>query len=175
MFMNYKHLTFLFILAILALPISAQKRNINLTLHLTTNTGESLNKQSIGLTQSDYSLSYGNILLDANGKTTLKVYAGHHHLNVIRKGFQELDTIFEVKKDTTINLTLKESFLTPFSLNAQINHNAQTGLNDITLSWNREKPVFFDDFDSYEPFSTTFGDWIGIDNDKVNAVSLTGN
>ena len=62
MFMNYKHLTFLFILAILALPISAQKRNINLTLHLTTNTGESLNKQSIGLTQSDYSLSYGNIL-----------------------------------------------------------------------------------------------------------------
>ena len=175
MFMNYKHLTFLFILAILALPISAQKRNINLTLHLTTNTGESLNKQSIGLTQSDYSLSYGNILLDANGKTTLKVYTGHHHLNVIRKGFQELDTIFEVKKDTTINLTLKESFLTPFSLNTQINHNAQTGLNDITLSWNCEKPVFFDDFDSYEPFSTTFGDWIGIDNDKVNAVPLTGN
>lgn len=173
--MNYKHLYSLLFLSIFALPICAQKRNINLTIHVNTNTGEGLNKQPVSLMQSDFSLSYGNIQLNTSGTASVKVYPGNHHLSIIRKGFDEFETAFNVKKDTTVNVTLKESFLTPFSLSTKINHNPQTGLNDITLSWNREKPVFFDDFESYEPFSITFGDWIGIDNDKLNAAPLAGN
>ena len=172
--MNYKYLYSLLFLTILALPTFAQKRNINLTINVTANTGESLNRQPIELMQTDFSLGYGTILLDASGTASLKVYSGNHHLSITRKGFDDIETSFVVRKDTTVSLTLKESFLTPFSLGTKIYHDAQTGLNDIVLSWNREKPVFFDDFDSYEPFATTFGDWIGIDNDKLNAAPLAG-
>ena len=172
--MNYKYLYSLLFLTILALPTFAQKRNINLTISVTANTGESLNRQPIELMQTDFSLGYGTILLNASGTASLKVYPGNHHLSITRKGFDDIETSFVVRKDTTVSLTLKESFLTPFSLGTKIYHDAQTGLNDIVLSWNREKPVFFDDFDSYEPFATTFGDWIGIDNDKLNAAPLAG-
>ena len=173
--MNYKHLFSLLFLSILTLPIFAVKRNIKLTIQVKANTGESLNRQPVNLMQSDFSLGYGAIQLDATGTTSLKVYPGNHHLSIIRKGFEKSETSFLVRKDTTVSVILKESSLTPFSLNTKINHNPQTGLNDITLSWNREKPVFFDDFESYEPFSTSFGDWTGIDNDKLNAAPLAGN
>jgi len=90
--MNYKHLYSLLFLSIFVLPICAQKRNINLTIHVNTNTGEGLNKQPVSLMQSDFSLSYGNIQLNTSGTASVKVYPGNHHLSIIRKGFDEFET-----------------------------------------------------------------------------------
>lgn len=159
---------------LLSLPISAQRRNINLTINVTANTGESLAGQAVSLMQTDYSLTYGSLSLDANGSVSLKVYAGNHSLTIDRDGFDEFTSTFNVTKDTTINARLIEKFQTPYSLSTSVSHNAQTGLNNVTLTWNRERPVFFDDFESYDAFATTFGDWTGIDRDHLTAAPLTG-
>ena len=49
-----------------------------------------------------------------------------------------------------------------------------TGRDDVTLGWNVEPPVFFDDFESYSPFALTFGDWTGIDGDEETTAPLMG-
>lgn len=157
-----------------AIPVSAQKRNINLIISVTANTGENLDGQFVALTQTDYSLDYGSVTLDSTGSTTVKVYPGNHHLSIDRDGFDTAEKDFVINSDTTVTLTLQESFLTPFSLSAQTVHNPHTGLNDVTLTWNREKPVFYDDFDAYEPFATSFGEWTGIDRDHLTAAPLVG-
>lgn len=162
------------LLFLVALPMAAQKRNINLTINVTTNTGESLKGQTVDLQQTDYSLGYGTLTLDDKGSVSVKVYAGNHKLTITRSGYNDFTSSFSVSKDTTVTAQLVEAFQTPYSLSTNVEHNAQTGLNDVTLTWNREAPVFFDDFESYEPFATTFGSWTGIDRDHLTAAPLVG-
>lgn len=170
-----KKILLLAVLVIFALTdISAQKRNINLTINVTANTGENLQNQKISLKQTDYDVSYGDVILDANGSATVKVYAGPHALSISRDGYNDFSTTFSVSRDTTINCSLTESFQTPYALSTTVAHNAKTGLNDVTLTWNREKPVFFDDFESYDAFAINFGNWTGIDRDHLTSAPLTG-
>ena len=42
------------------------------------------------------------------------------------------------------------------------------------MTWNKEKPAFFDDFEGHPDWSISFGDWTGIDNDKQAAAILAG-
>ena len=169
-----KAIILLLLLVALPLALSAQKRDKTLTVKVTATTGENLAGQVVDITQADYSLSYGTIKLDASGQCQVKAYAGNHSVTVKRPGYYTASATFNLKNDTTVALTLNVEVTTPFSLSPTVTHDAMTGKNAVALTWNVEKPVFEDDFESYDAFATAFGDWTGIDGDKLAAAPLVG-
>ena len=164
----------LFIALLAMLPALAQQRDKALTIAVSTAGGAVVTDASVKLTQTDYSLSYGTLKLNAQGTVTVKVYAGNHRLEVSKAGYDTYVSNFQVTADTTVNVTMAEQTLVPFSLGVDVAHDAATGMNDVTFTWNQEAPVFFDDFESYEPFALAFGEWTGIDNDGLIAAPLVG-
>lgn len=164
----------LLLLVAVVIPVTAQKRNINLTLTVTGPSGNPVPSASVVLKQTDYSLSYGNITLNEQGSAVVKVYAGNHSLSASAAGYSSASKTFVVSADTAVSIALDELVQRPYSLGAIVAHDAQSGLNNLTFTWNTEKPVFFDDFESYDAFAVKFGDWIGIDGDQLNAATLVG-
>ncbi len=170
----FKLLTLTLLALVAFAPAAAQKRNINLTLTVLGPNGGPVNNPTVVLKQTDYALSYGTITLNEQGSATVKVYAGNHSLDASAPGYSAVKETFNVTADTAVQVTLAEQTLKPYSLNATVKHNPMTGLNDMTFTWNQEPPVFWDDFESYDPFAITFGQWTGIDGDGLNAATLAG-
>lgn len=171
---KFKLFTLLLLLVAVVMPAAAQKRNINLTLTVTGPSGNPVPSASVVLKQTDYSLSYGNITLNEQGSAVVKVYAGNHSLSASAAGYSSVSKTFAVSADTAVSIALDELVQRPYSLGAIVTHDPQSGLNNLTFTWNTEKPVFFDDFESYDAFAVKFGDWIGIDGDQLNAATLAG-
>lgn len=168
---------FLVILFIIAMPVMAQKQDKLLYVTVTTNTGESLKGQLVNVQQTDYQLNYSAVALDANGTCSLKVYAGNHTVTVNRDGYETATTTFTINESETekrVSLNLVEKTRTPFALQAELSYDAYTGDNHVKMTWNTEKPAFFDDFESYDAFSVSFGQWTGIDGDHIAAAPLAG-
>ena len=172
---NFK-LLLVFVAVFATLQASALSRDCNLTVKVVTATGESLEGQRVMLVQTDYSMTYGasETTLDAAGECRLKVYSGNHRLTVERAGYAAYAEDFPVTGDMTLNVTLTEDVRNPFALKLAERHDPMTGKNDVTLQWNREDPVFFDDFESYTAFDTEFSPWTGIDGDHAAAAPLQG-
>ena len=152
----------------------AQSRDHRLTIRVSTAAQVDFTGQVVQLTQSDYSVGYGTLRLNADGEVTVKVYPGNHLVRVEREGFITAEKAFSVDADMTVDITLAEKVKAPFALATQVSHNALTGLNDVLLTWNREAPVFFDDFEQYSPFAISFGEWTGIDGDGLASAPLVG-
>lgn len=170
-------LTFLFVLFGSILPASAQKKDKTLNITVVATTGENLSGQPVSVKQTDYDVAYSNVTLNAEGKATLKAYAGNHTVAVTRDGYEPATTSFNIADGETeknVSLTLVEKTRKPFAFNAKLNVDPFTGKNSVALTWNTEAPAFFDDFESYDPFTITFGDWTGIDGDHLMAAPLTG-
>lgn len=162
---------------LLALPLAAQERDKTLNITVTDDTGESLLGQTVNVKQTDYGLNYSSVVLDADGKATLKAYAGNHSVTVERSGYNTETTTFNIAESETekkILLKLTEKTRTPFSLSTKLVVDPYTAARTLTLTWNTEKPAFYDDFESYDAFAINFGEWTGIDGDKLNAAPLVG-
>ncbi len=170
--------TLLVVLTTFLLPEAfAQNRDKTLTITVTTDTDDYLQGQPVSLVQTDYSLSYGALKLNAEGVCVVKVYGGNHELTIIRPGYETVTTTFTIADEATayaVNLHLTEQVRTPFSLTAEMQHDAYTGDNSVLMTWNTEPPAFFDDFEGYEPFAIHFGEWTGIDADLEAAAPIVG-
>ena len=165
------------LLAVVALPTLAQERDNTINITVTDATGESLLGQQVNVKQTDFGVSYPGVVLDAEGKATVKAYEGKHTVTVERSGYNVATLSFNIEGHNVIKnvaLELTEKTRTPFSLNANLVVDPYTAAKTLTLTWNTEKPAFFDDFESYDAFAINFGDWTGIDGDKLNAASLVG-
>lgn len=180
-YIKMKHLKFYLValVAILAFPSWGQSRGHYLHITVTAPAGESLEGQGFVLEQviSDNNrMSYpsSETVLDAEGKCTVDVYGGNHCIRIERAGFVTYEKTFAVTADMTLDITLQEAVSDPFSLKTEVKHDIMTGGNNVTLSWNREDPAFFDDFEGYEAFAIEFGDWTGIDDDGAQTAVLSG-
>ena len=161
---------------LVAVALQGQTREYTLTLNVTAATGESLEGTTFSLKQTDYSMSYSvsETKLNASGTCIIKVYGGNHELIIKKDGLNTYEEAFNVAGDATKNITLTEAVREPFSLDATVIHDAYTGRDDALLTWNKEKPAFFDDFESYTDWSIQFGEWTGIDGDRQAAAALLG-
>lgn len=163
---------------IMSVAAGAQSRNATLTIRVSAVGTENLEGQPVVLEQTDYSVSYGNNLtLDAAGTLTLKVYPGNHRLTVARDGYETVEktfTVADADPAASVSVSLVEKTRTPFALKAAVSHDPFTGRNDVALGWNVEAPAFFDDFESYDPFAVSFGQWTGIDADGESTGALQG-
>lgn len=173
-----RFLFLLLLLLTLSFTAAGQQRNKLLTIRVTSVEGDRLEGQPLTLMQTDYEVSYGTLNLDAEGTCSLKVYGGSHRLIIERAGFNTLQYDFVVADEATeatVQVTLTEQTRQPYALTVEVDHDVYSGLNGLRLTWNTEKPVFFDDFESYEPWAITFGEWTGIDADESAAAPLIGN
>ena len=165
------------LLFMLVLPTTAQNRNIQLTIEVTSVEGDNLEGQPLTLMHTGYQVSYGSLKLNAEGICKLKIYAGDHNLSVVRDGFETVSydfTVADTETEKTVSVVLSEKTRTPFALTAKTSHDVFTGKNSVSVTWNREAPAFFDDFESYSPFAVSFGEWTGIDADQEAAAPLVG-
>lgn len=175
--MNILRNTFILLATALSLCATAQSRSVRLTIEVTSVPGDNLQGQPLTLTQTDYSAEYPGLTLGADGTCTVSVYPGNHALTISRDGFETVSrqfTVTETPAEQSVAMTLAEKTRRPFALQAVTVHDAMTGRNDISLTWNTETPVFFDDFESYDPFAVTFGQWTGIDADGEATAALAG-
>lgn len=156
--------------------LSAQTRDNKMTINVKTVTGESVEGLVVGLKIPDWGFTYSTseTTLSADGQCTLNVYSATHRIVVEKEGYAVYDETIEVTGDITLDIELQEAVRQPFSLTGSIEHDVFTGKNDVTLTWNKEKPAFFDDFEGHADWSISFGDWTGIDNDKLAAAILAG-
>ena len=174
---HIKSIILLALLFVVSLSVGAQERSVKLNIQVTSVENDNLYGQVITLMQDDYGVSYGTLKLDGQGACSLKVYPGNHTLTIERSGFETLNHSFIVAQSETeknIEVALVEKTRKPFALKADIQHDVNTGMNSMALSWNTEEPAFFDDFESYSPFAINFGDWTGIDADLEAAAPLVG-
>lgn len=174
---NLYTLMIMAVFALVAMPMLAQEMDKTLNITVTSDTKENLKGQEVTVTQTDYSLNYASVVLDAEGKATVKAFAGNHSVKVERAGYNTATTTFtiaesETSKSVTLNLT--EKTRTPFALEANLIVDPYTAAKKLALTWNTEKPAFYDNFESYDAFAVEFGDWTGIDGDKLNAAPLVG-
>lgn len=141
-----------------------------------TVTGESVDGLVVDLEIPDWGFTYNatETTLSADGQCSLNVYSATHRIVVEKEGYAVYDETVEVTGDITLDIELQEAVRQPFSLTGSIEHDVFTGKNDVTLTWNKEKPAFFDDFEGHPDWSISFGDWTGIDNDKQAAAILAG-
>lgn len=156
--------------------MSAQTRDNRMTINVKTVTGESVDGLVVDLEIPDWGFTYNatETTLSADGQCTLNVYSATHRIVVEKEGYAVYDETVEVTGDITLDIELQEAVRQPFSLTGSIEHDVFTGKNDVTLTWNKEKPAFFDDFEGHPDWSISFGDWTGIDNDKQAAAILAG-
>ena len=170
-------LSFILFAWLAATAATAQERNIQLTITVSSVEGDVLTGQPVTLHQTDYQVSYGTLVLNAQGQCQVKVYPGNHRLTIERDGFNTFTEDFVVAEGATthaVSAQLTEKVRTPYSLTVAADHNAYTGKDDLHLTWNTEQPAFFDDFESYTPWAVQFGEWTGIDADVEAAASLLG-
>lgn len=160
-----------------AMTAAAQTRDKTINISVTCSTGESLAGQPVGITQTDYGVAYSGVTLDADGKASVRAYAGKHTITVERSGYAVATQSFYIAESETvknISLTLVEKTRTPFAFTASQKVDAMTGKIGVQLTWNTEAPAFADDFESYDPFAVSFGEWTGIDGDHLQAAPLQG-
>lgn len=175
--MNNMKLMAICMAGVSALCVQAQSAATQLSIHVESVPGDDLKGQTVSVTQTEWSVGYGTLTLDAQGNCSVKVYEGRHELAVDRPGFVPLRYEFTVEEGATakdVSVTLEEKTRTPFALTAVTEHDAYTGKDMLTLTWNTEPPAFFDDFEAYDPFAVSFGDWTGIDGDNEAAAALLG-
>ena len=156
-FYSFTLLCFLLLTSVAAFAQNADKV---LNVEVKTNIGVLLAGQAIDIEQTDFQLHYPTATLDADGKCTIKAYPGNHKLTVKRDGFNVATTTFRIEESETsktVKLTLTEAVRDPFAVEATPGFDAYTGKSHVNLSWNVEKPAFFDDFESYSPFAVEFG------------------
>lgn len=167
----------LFILLLFAVSASAQNM-YKVTLNISAETGDDVKGLKVKLSNEEYGLEYPDATINASGVATFSnVVEGTNTLTIdgSKLGLQTyVDKNFIVDKNITTTIVLKEQTSTPFNIKYNAKHDAFSGKNKVSLSWNKEEPAFTDDFESYEPFAITFAPWTGIDGDKEPAAVLSG-
>lgn len=142
---------------------------------VSTPTTESLQGTILHLEHINYALIYRQPLSEQGSCTLHNVVEGIHYVKIEKEYLAAYENNnLDIRSDTTIQITLQEQTRTPYALESTIEYNPSNGQATAHLSWNQEKSYFFDDFESYDPFSINFAPWSGIDVDQQQAAMLSG-
>lgn len=168
---------FTLIISLLAVCAAwAVSRDYTLNLTVTGPEGVVQAGQPFSLYCAPYSVYYpaSECKLDADGHASLKLYPGEHVLTIDIRGMQTVEQAFDMQADRDIVVALENVVQNPYALDYSLEHDIFTGRNDVTVCWNGDEVIFSDDFESYEPFALSWGDWSGIDGDGHFADAMTG-
>lgn len=145
--------------------------------HITSVAGDSLKGVKVNLTNEAFGLVYPTATINAAGCVTFnQVLNGENTLSIDASalGLESYSAVFDIESSDTIEVELKEAARLPYGLTAEVEHDIVNGKNAVVFTWNKETNYFFDDFESYEPFSIDFQPWSGIDGDKEQTAQISG-
>lgn len=86
---------------------------------------------------------------------------GDYIVSIESEDFKHVNLEVTVSKDTVINVALEENILAPFNVSVDLAPDAALQKTGVTVSWNRDLG-WSDDFESYENFVQSFGDWTTV-------------
>lgn len=92
---------------------------------------------------------------------------GDYLVSIPSDRYELYSEIIDIQKDTVIVIALKEALTAPTNLTADVIKNTENpDHTDVLLKWNQDMG-WTDDFEDYEDFSQTFGQWTNIDRDQL--------
>lgn len=164
------------LISLMTASVCFAQYDAKVNVEVTAVDGGDLSGLEFSLYHVGYSLNYSGTVLDGDGKCSLDVISGEHRITIEKPGYAEYVKTFTVASGETkeLDIVLQDDVREPFALNAELQHDVFSGKDDVLLSWNKEEPSFFDDFESYEDFAIQFGEWTGIDGDKLAAAPIQG-
>lgn len=164
------------LISLMTASVCFAQYDAKVNVEVTAVDGGDLSGLEFSLYHVGYSLNYSGTVLDGDGKCSLDVISGEHRITIEKPGYAEYVKTFTVASGETkeLDIVLQDDVREPFALNAELQHDVLTGKDDVLLTWNKEEPSFFDDFESYDDFAIQFGEWTGIDGDKLAAAPIQG-
>lgn len=164
------------LISLMTASVCFAQYDAKVNVEVTAVDGGDLSGLEFSLYHVGYSLNYSGTVLDGDGKCSLDVISGEHRITIEKPGYAEYVKTFTVASGETkeLDIVLQDDVREPFALNAELQHDVFSGKDDVLLSWNKEEPSFFDDFESYDDFAIRFGEWTGIDGDKLAAAPIQG-
>lgn len=164
------------LISLMTASVCFAQYDAKVNVEVTAVDGGDLSGLEFSLFHVGYSLNYSGTVLDSGGKCSVDVISGEHRITIEKPGYAEYVETFTVASGETkeLDIVLQDDVHEPFALNAELQHDVFSGKDDVLLSWNKEEPSFFDDFESYDDFAIQFGEWTGIDGDKLAAAPIQG-
>ena len=134
---------------------------------MTTNNSASADGISVDLTNKATSEEYRATVVDGVASIA-SLRKGDYLLNVSAEAYEMVERDIVVSGESySTEVGLIERLITPYNLTADVTTNAESPeLIDVLLSWNQDLG-FVDSFETYEDFSTKFGDWTTYDLDQM--------
>ena len=141
--------------------------SIPVTINVTTNNSASADGISVDLTNKATSEEYRATVVDGVASIA-SLPKGDYLLNVAAEAYETVERDIVVSGESySTEVGLIERLITPYNLTADVTANAESPeLIDVLLSWNQDLG-FVDSFETYEDFSTKFGDWTTYDLDQM--------
>ncbi|MBS7409692.1 MAG: hypothetical protein KIG59_01855, partial [Muribaculaceae bacterium] len=141
--------------------------SIPVTISVTTNNSSSADGISVDLTNKATSEEYRATVVDGVASIA-SLPKGDYLLNVAAEAYETVERDIVVSGESySTEVGLIERLITPYNLTADVTANAESPeLIDVLLSWNQDLG-FVDSFETYEDFSTKFGDWTTYDLDQM--------
>lgn len=145
--------------------------------HVTSVAGDSLKGVKVSLKNEAFGLVYPEVAINAEGFAAFtQVLNGENIVSIDASalGLAPYSAAIDIESSDTIEVVLQEATRLPYGLKAEVEHDVVSGNNAVAFTWNKETNYFFDDFESYEPFSIDFSPWTGIDGDKEQTAQISG-
>ena len=111
-----------------------------------------------------------------DGKTYLKaMMKGEYLVSMDSEDFEPFSELVTISENRVVNVALKEKIVKPYNITVDMTVNASTQKTDALVRWNQYLG-WSDNFESYDNFVQSFGDWTTVDADGMTtyAVSFAG-
>lgn len=150
--------------AIVDTTITITSATVRLEAAVITNNGQSVDGQSVALTDEATGEQYEALITD--GKAVFpSLLKGSYLLGVTAQNFEVYSQQLNIDADLTVNVLLIEKIVKPYNITTDA-HVTGANAHRVVAKWN-QNISFTDEFDTYDDFATgTFGEWTTYDLDQ---------
>lgn len=108
-----------------------------------------------------------------DGKTYLKaMMKGEYLVSMDSEDFEPFSELVTISENRVVNVALKEKIVKPYNITVDMTVNASTQKTDALVRWNQDLG-WSDNFESYDNFVQSFGDWTTVDADGMTTYAVS--
>ena len=145
------------------ITVPAKDAYASLNVNIQTNNEQVINQEKMELVNKDNGQEY---LLDiVNNKVEVaSVPKGSYLTSITLDNYEPYQEEIQLEQNLNLKVSLKEKLITPYNLTIDLSE--EGGQMNALFKWNQDLG-FSDSFETYEDFSSNFGDWTVIDVDQM--------
>ena len=130
---------------------------------ITTNNGQNIDLETMELVNKNTGEQY-NLEIANNNVYAASVPKGAYITSISVDNYELYQKDVQIDGDITLEVNLIEELVTPYNLTTDTTE--EEGRTNVLFKWNQDLG-FYDSFESYEDFSSEFGNWTVFDLDKM--------